>query len=249
MKALMLAAGRGMRLSGGDETRSPKCLLRFGGKTLLQRHIENLKSCGADGLTLVVGYHDEQIRAEVSALDAEGFVTFIENPRFREGSVISMAAAAETMTSGDPILFMDADVLYDPAILTVMLEDPSTTCFPYDRDFEEGDEPVKLCVKDGIPVEFRKVPDPVAFDLVGEWIGFIYLDPDFASALSDKAVQMSVDPTDDPYEDAVRDLLLNGWADRVTVADVTGHPWIEIDFPEDVVRAETEILPQISRPN
>jgi choline kinase len=27
--------------------------------------------------------------------------------------------------------------------------------------------------------------------------------------------------------------------------DVTGLPWIEIDFPEDVVRARDEILPNL----
>jgi choline kinase len=27
--------------------------------------------------------------------------------------------------------------------------------------------------------------------------------------------------------------------------DVSGLPWIEIDFPEDVVRAEEEVLPAI----
>jgi choline kinase len=29
--------------------------------------------------------------------------------------------------------------------------------------------------------------------------------------------------------------------------DVTGLPWIEIDFPEDVVRASDEILPAIRK--
>lgn len=247
MKALMLAAGRGMRLSGGDDQFLPKCLLEFGGKSLLQRHIENLQEIGADGLTLVVGYHADKIRAVVSALGADGFVRYVENPRFKEGSVISMAAASALMKAGDPVLFMDADVLYDAAILDAMLSDPERTCFPYDRDFEEGDEPVKLCLRDGAPVEFRKIPDPVDFDTVGEWIGFIYLDAGFSAVLADKAVAMSVDPTDDPYEDAVRELLLNGWGDKVSTTDVTGKPWIEIDFPEDVVRAETEILPLIQQ--
>ena len=29
--------------------------------------------------------------------------------------------------------------------------------------------------------------------------------------------------------------------------DVTGLPWIEIDFPEDVVRARDEVLPAIQK--
>jgi choline kinase len=31
------------------------------------------------------------------------------------------------------------------------------------------------------------------------------------------------------------------------VADVTGLPWIEIDFPNDVARAEREILPELAQ--
>jgi hypothetical protein len=47
-----------------------------------------------------------------------------------------------------------------------------------------------------------------------------------------------------PHEEAVRDLILEGG--RVfEVTDVTGAPWIEIDFSADVSRAEREILPEL----
>ena len=46
MKAVMLAAGRGTRLSGFDETHVPKSLLRFGGQTLLARHLAALPAPG-----------------------------------------------------------------------------------------------------------------------------------------------------------------------------------------------------------
>jgi choline kinase len=32
----------------------------------------------------------------------------------------------------------------------------------------------------------------------------------------------------------------------VEVADVTGAPWIEIDFPSDVSRAAQEVLPHLA---
>jgi choline kinase len=44
----------------------------------------------------------------------------------------------------------------------------------------------------------------------------------------------------------VRDLLLEG-GHAFDIADVTGMPWIEIDFPNDVKRATDEVLPQIQR--
>ena len=74
MKALMLAAGMGNRLSGRDESHPPKCLLRFDGRTLLARHIENLRAAGVDELVLVVGYRADDIREEVETLGAAGYV-------------------------------------------------------------------------------------------------------------------------------------------------------------------------------
>ena len=47
-----------------------------------------------------------------------------------------------------------------------------------------------------------------------------------------------------PHEEAIRDLLRES-NQRIEVADVTGAPWIEIDFPADFARATQEILPQL----
>ena len=66
MRALILAAGVGRRLCGGDTQYPPKALLRFVGKTLLQRHVEVLTSAGVDGLDIVVGYCKEAMIAASS---------------------------------------------------------------------------------------------------------------------------------------------------------------------------------------
>jgi choline kinase len=48
-----------------------------------------------------------------------------------------------------------------------------------------------------------------------------------------------------PHEEAVRDLLLEK-SHVFDIADVTGAPWIEIDFQNDVKRAADEVLPQLN---
>jgi len=112
-----------------------------------------------------------------------------------------------------------------------------------DRDFEDGDEPVKLCLKGGRPVEFRKKASG-SYDMVGESVGFFRLAPAVAAALA-RAAQSYVDAgrLDEPYEEAIRDVLLAGGAGPFGWEDVTGLPWIEIDFPDDVRRAREEIMP------
>ena len=47
-----------------------------------------------------------------------------------------------------------------------------------------------------------------------------------------------------PYEECIRDLLLSN-PDSFGFEDITGLKWIEIDFPEDVDKAEKNILPEI----
>ena len=56
MKAVMLAAGVGRRLYGDQNDDLPKALLRFEGKTLLERHVGILKALGVDELVLIVGH-------------------------------------------------------------------------------------------------------------------------------------------------------------------------------------------------
>ena len=54
-KSLIIAAGLGSRLK--DKTKDiPKCMLDFGGKTLLQRQLSSYKKCGIDDISLVRGY-------------------------------------------------------------------------------------------------------------------------------------------------------------------------------------------------
>ena len=51
---------------------------------------------------------------------------------------------------------------------------------------------------------------------------------------------------DEIYEDAIRDVLLAEPGGTFDVEDITGLPWVEIDFPEDLARARQEIFPQLA---
>jgi len=244
LRAVMLAAGVGQRLSGGDERHPPKSLLAFGGRTLLERHLAILRAAGVVELVLVVGYHAERIHAELARLGAGSFVRTVHNPDFRRGSLLSLWAAREALRDGSPILFMDADVLHHPGLVGRLLGAPRPDALLYDRELEPGDEPVKLCLRGGLPVEFRKVVS-VACDEAGEWPGFLRLSGATAARLAAALERfVAAGRLDEPYEEAIRDVLLADPA-AFAVVDVTDLPWIEIDFPADRLRAEREILPRL----
>ena len=246
MHAIILAAGRGKRLEGHNPEGHPKCLMAFGGRSLLARHLDLLYRFGVQRADLVVGYEADRIIEHVATLSSRPDVAYHFNPRYEQGSVISLWAAADTLRAGEPVLIMDADVLYHPEILRRLVETEVENCYLLDRDFVPGDEPVKIAVRDGVMVEFRKRLAPgLHYDMLGESVGFFRFGPDRAAALAERCAQYDADGlADAPHEEALRDELLARPGD-FGFEDVSGLPWIEIDFPEDVVRADQEVLPAI----
>ncbi|HEY0568117.1 MAG TPA: hypothetical protein VGD13_08325, partial [Xanthobacteraceae bacterium] len=95
------------------------------------------------------------------------------------------------------------------------------------------------------------------YDTIGESVGFFRFDPAGARRLATLvAGYVESGRANMPHEEAVRDLLLekapqatfdreNSGSQVIDVADVTGLPWIEIDFPNDVSRAARTVLPQL----
>ncbi len=242
----MLAAGLGRRLSGGGREYPPKALLEFGGKTLLERHVEVLRHVGVDELVVVVGYRSELIDAEIERLDAGDLVRTLHNPRYDLGSGLSLWTARQVLEAGHEILFMDADVLYHPELIERLVAVPGADCLLLDRQFDPGDEPVKLCLRDGMPVEFRKVPTEVHYDCIGEWPGFLTLSAESAVAVASVLADFeAAERVEEPYEEAVREVMLSA-PERFRGIDVSDLPWIEIDFPEDLERARDDIYPRLS---
>jgi len=239
--AVILAAGVGRRL-GVDE---PKALLSFDGKSLLQRHLEHLFAEGVGQVSITIGHRGDSLRAEVDRLGHAERVSFVENPRFTEGSLVSLAVQGEVLRSGAPIVLMDADVLCDRRMVHALLNSGGENALLVDRELDPGDEPVKVCFdKDDVIVDFRKVPEhPHARH--GESVGFFRFSPAMSRALADRAdAYVAAGSTRVEYEEAIRDLILRD-PGRFGAEDVTALPWTEIDFDADLERAKAVILPQL----
>jgi choline kinase len=243
MRVGILAAGIGQRLN--DRTLPPKILLPFGGETLLSRHIAILRRCGIGHVDLVVGYRAEEVEAEVERIGARDMVTTRQNPDYQAGSIVSFWTLRDALNAGEPMIFMDGDVLYDQRLMVRLLNSAHDNCFLMDRQIEEGEDPVKLCMRDGVLVDFHKRPK-LAHDWWGEWIGFCRFAPDIARkvwAAADRHV--TAGRRDAMYEEAMRDVILAAPPKTFDVEDITGLPWVEIDFPEDLQKARREVFPSL----
>lgn len=238
-RALMLAAGVGQRLSPVSDA-LPKVLLQLGGKTLLQRHLEHLAALGIPELVLVVGYQAPMIRREVARCAAPLPVRFLHNPRYDEGSILSLWTARPALEGS--VLFMDGDLLYPRCLLASVVQAPAATCFLVDpRPLEPDGEEIKVLARNRRALYIGR-KWPADRGRVGEWVGITK----FGDGMSERLGAMLEEfvragQTGSDYEDAMNAALRGTKAEIVHVGDL---PWVEIDFPEDLERAQG-LLPAI----
>ena len=241
MTAIILAAGVGRRLLGRSNGR-PKCLIEIGGKTLVMRLLEGLAAAGVGEAVVVTGFGDEQVREAVGAGPGGIRVRFLVNPRFREGAILSLWTAREALDG--PVLVMDADVLCGRDLIARLVRSPHRSCFLLDATVETTGEEQMLLVNGGRVRNIVRGGAP-GYELTGESVGFLKLSAGGARVLRELLeLRVAAGHTGIEHEEVYPELL-----ERVEVGyeRIDGMPWTEIDFPEDVTRAEAEILPRIER--
>ena len=241
MKAIIFAAGVGKRLQGVTQGR-PKCLVEIGGRTLLSRHVEYLGQLGVRQVVLVVGFAQEHIRKAMAAEPFAQDIRWVVNEQFARGSMTSLWAARSEMD--DDVVLMDADVLYAPTILARLLHSPIPTALLMDDSVKQESEECMIAAKAGRVLTLSKCLPPT-YDEAGEGVGFLKVQKqDIPALLQSVQAHVEAGRFDMEYEDA-----LKGFFDEVTVGyeKIGGIPWIEIDFPEDIDRASSEILPAVRK--
>ena len=242
MKAVILAAGVGKRLGHVNGNR-PKCLIELGGRTLLSRHLENLANGGVTEVVIVVGYQQDLIRRAVEGEQFPGRVEFVVNDAYERGSIGSLWAVQQELHHDDAVI-MDADVLYHPNILHRLVESRWPNVLLMDEGVSQESEECMVVVRGGRVVALTKrVPDQ--YDLIGEGVGFLKVQESDLPCLF-HSVQSYIDTglLDMEYEDALKEFFQDV---AVGFEKIGGLPWVEIDFPEDIQRAEKEILPSLAK--
>ncbi len=231
MRAILLAAGRGRRLSRNR----PKCLLEIAGKSLLERHVENLAAASVSALTIVVGYEQLQIREAIQALAPVLPIDFIENDRFERGSIVSLGVAAHLLEAG--AIWMDADVLYPAALMQRLVASKHESCVLLDARSEESGEEMTLGVRgERVLMIARRVSQDGPWDLTGEAVGFAKVGPRGGAVMREiLSAEIAAGRLDQEYEAAMNQAFgKTPWG----YERVDDFPWTEIDFEQDVLKAE-----------
>ena len=140
------------------------------------------------------------------------------------------------------VVLMDADVLYATEILARLLRSSQPSALLMDETVTQESEECMVAAQDGRVLSLSKVL-PAHYEEAGEGVGFLKVQKQDVPPLL-RSVQTCIDAgeLDMEYEDA----LTNFFQDvRVGYEKIGGLPWIEIDFPDDITRAVSQILPVI----
>jgi choline kinase len=242
MKAIILVAGVARRLAPLTD-RTHKALLPVGDRPLLTRMLTALDAAGVAEAVLVVGHCADQVRASAGARVGRLRVRYIDNPQYTKGSALSLYAARAELA--EPALVMDADVLFPRELLRRLLTSPAPSALALDRGFQDTGEEVKLYTRGDRVIALGKKVVPDAWDTVGEGVGFFKCGAEAGPVLVRHLERVIAEGAGlNEYEDALHLLVSShhvGWV------DVTGLPWTEIDFAEDLRRAEADVLPHVTR--
>ena len=111
-KALIIAAGLGSRLKKHTEN-LPKCMLDFGGKTLLQRQLDAYKKCGVKDISLIRGYKKEKINYKG--------IKYFENKDYKNNNILNSIFYAEKIINGN-IIISYSDILFDSSVVERTLD-------------------------------------------------------------------------------------------------------------------------------
>lgn len=227
MKALIMAAGRGTRISRHIDGK-PKCTLDIGGNvTLIQDTCMKLRKRGIDDVAIVVGYRGDVIRA----LFPGDEVMFFTNPFYDVTNSIASAWFARDFIAGDDILFMNGDVFFEIALLDKILETTvSPVLFSDETRKEEAD--YKLYYEHGRLIKYGK--DLTGDWITGEYIGIARVNSPLLRVFTQRLeVLISQQKHALWWEDVLYSLSSEM---NINVRDVSGLFWAEVDYIEDYNR-------------
>jgi len=137
---------------------------------------------------------------------------------------------------------MDADVLFHQEILRRLVSSPFQNALLMDETVKQSGEECMVVVAGGRVVALTKNM-PEQYDDAGEGVGFLRIrHADAPRVVSSLRGYIDRGSWDMEYEDA----LLPYFQDvHVGYERIGGLPWTEIDFIEDIRKAELEVSPRL----
>lgn len=236
MRAILLAAGSGRRM-GPLTDELPKCLLPVGGQSILSRAVSILGDRGITRITVVDGFAGDRLRAALNSEFPPNWFTFARNSDYETTNNAYSLWLARCQEE-EPALLLDADVVFDPEVVGLLLEDRHANRLAVRSRGELGEEEIKVTLGPGGRI--TDIGKHVSLDrAAGESVGLAAFSAPFArrmfSVLERRILRER--RLNEWYESALLELIEAG--EEVYPVDLGALRAIEVDTPEDLERARS----------
>ena len=226
MKAIILAAGKATRLLPLTKD-VPQCMLKAGKKTILQRQIELIRGSGVDDITVITGYLSEKVENFCKKLGIETLF----NPFYEvSGMAMTLWLAKNELKSGFLLLY--SDILFDPKIIKGLLENEGGICLAIKKT-ELREEAEKIIEEVGV---IKNLSKDNANRQNGEFIGIAKFSNKGAEKLIEELNKLSKVNLNTSLIKVIDNIIQTG--ETIKSYDIKDAPFIDIDFPEDLKKAE-----------
>lgn len=249
MQVVILAAGRGSRL-GTLTDDLPKCFMKLGGETLINRHMEALQLAGLNDITIVTGYSAEH-------LEALGRKT-AHNPDWENTNMVSSLLCAESVLSSESDMIVGyGDIVFEPRVIKALLSAPGDIVTVIDLDWLDlwslrSGEPLEdaetlRMSESGLISEIGGKPDGLE-EIDGQYIGLTKFTHagkkilrDFLDQAGNPDWPLSKSLQNMYFTDLLQGLINAGH--KVQSAKINSG-WLEVDTPEDLAVYEQGLREQ-----
>jgi len=224
IQVVILAAGLGTRL--GRPHPKPLTPLTTG-DSIMRRAVDQLRTSYGDEvfITAVVGFKLDLI------IEAMPDIGFVYNEVYDSTNTSKSLLKALQLTPPGGVLWMNGDVVFDPAVLATIREhiaaDKSFVCV---NTASVAEEEVKYTLDDSGHI--KELSKTVVGGL-GEAVGINYIASGDRAALLRRLEE--ADDTD--YFERGIELAIEKDGLSVEVVDISAFPVVEVDFDEDLSRA------------
>ncbi len=242
-KAIILAAGLGNRLRPYTDD-MPKCLVPLIGKSLLERQVSVLNSCGISEVLVVGGYKADQIKDL-------GYSLVLNEKYETTNMVFTLFEAKDHISNEHDLIIGYGDIVFEKRVLEKLLACPDEIGLVSDQGWltywqqriaNPLDDVESFRVnKDGYVTELGQTPNSLS-EIQGQFTGLIKIRADRAATLFDVYSAMDQTRTYDgqPFEKMymtsfIQHLINLNW--RVKAVP-TKHGWLEVDTAEDLALYE-----------
>ncbi len=240
MKAVILAAGIASRLRPLTD-HTPKCLLKVGTRSLLERTVDALVENGITELVIVTGYLKEMIESFMTSRYPQLSIEFIHNDRYESTNNIYSLWMTKEAVLGRNVLLLDSDILFDPGVIKKLLESPDPDCLALNVH-ELGEEEIKV-ITDPVSGKITEISKTCPVEkAIGESVGIERISSGFLKVLFAELDRMILEDQQVNvfYEAAFENIISQGAA--FYPVDITALFSMELDTVEDF-RTACEKIP------